>query len=118
MMAHVYTANGSRVALSVDPDYLAVQFHANVSRRVRSAVTEQAPLGPFEHRVEVPGERLNGVDAVAALGHGGETDRAVEWVERAIEAHAVGLIWLDVQPLFRDLREDSRIQSIRGKVFG
>ncbi len=47
----------------------------------------------------------------------GETDRAFEWVERAVEAHAVGLIWLDVQPIFRELREDPRIQPIRGLVF-
>lgn len=47
----------------------------------------------------------------------GELDQAVEWVERAVEARAVGLIWLDVQPIFRRLREDSRFQPIRGKVF-
>ena len=57
-MAHGYTANGSRVALTVDPEYLAVRYHRDSTRGVRSAVTEQAPLGPFEHRVEVPGERL------------------------------------------------------------
>lgn len=47
----------------------------------------------------------------------GENDQAVEWVERAVEARAVGLIWLDVQPIFRDLREDPRIQPLRGRVF-
>jgi hypothetical protein len=43
-MAHEYTANGSRVALTVDPEYLAVRYHRDSTRRVRSAVTEQGDL--------------------------------------------------------------------------
>ena len=57
-MTHEYTANGKRIALSVDHDYLAVRFHEDASRRARAAVIRETALGPFQHRFEVPGERL------------------------------------------------------------
>ena len=47
----------------------------------------------------------------------GETGEALSWLERAVEARAAGLVWLDVQPAFKGLRGDPRFEAVRGTVF-
>jgi tetratricopeptide (TPR) repeat protein len=46
----------------------------------------------------------------------GEIDRAIEWLEKALEAHSLRLIYLNVSPRFIPLQNDSRFKSILKKL--
>lgn len=45
-----------------------------------------------------------------------EQDQAFEWLEKAYEARAVNLIWLNVEPIFDSLRLDSRYLSLLQRI--
>jgi tetratricopeptide (TPR) repeat protein len=46
----------------------------------------------------------------------GENDRAIEWLERAFEKHAVDLFTLSVEPMLDGLRSDPRFQDLLRRV--
>lgn len=46
----------------------------------------------------------------------GENDLAFEWLEKAIEARAVNLIWLNVEPIFDGLRSDLRYPPLLRRI--
>ena len=46
----------------------------------------------------------------------GENDRAIEWLERAFEKHAVDLFTLRVEPMLDGLRGDTRFQDLLRRV--
>lgn len=48
----------------------------------------------------------------------GETEEALSCLERAVEERAAGLVWLDVQPVFKGLRGDPRFEAVHRTVFG
>jgi len=46
----------------------------------------------------------------------GEKDQALEWLEQAIEIHAVDLFTLKVEPMFDLLRSDLRFQNLLQRI--
>ena len=47
------------------------------------------------------------------------TDRkelALQWLEKAYEAHELEMYWLKVEPLFRPLRSDPRFHALLRKM--
>ena len=46
----------------------------------------------------------------------GETDRAFEWLEKALEARDWQMALLNVEPLFDDLRSDPRFAALVERV--
>jgi tetratricopeptide (TPR) repeat protein len=48
----------------------------------------------------------------------GETELAIQWLERAYASHTRDLVYLNVEPQFDNLREDPRFKEIAGRVFG
>ena len=42
----------------------------------------------------------------------GETIQALEWLEKAADAHAAELAWLPVRPVFDGLRSEPRFQGL------
>jgi TolB-like protein/Flp pilus assembly protein TadD len=46
----------------------------------------------------------------------GENDLAFEWLEKAFEARAVNLIWLNVEPIFDSLRVDARYPPLLRRI--
>ena len=54
---------------------------------------------------------------VAAIHLGlGETERAFEWLERAVEEHDAWLVWLKVDPVLDDLRPDPRFADLVERI--
>jgi DNA-binding SARP family transcriptional activator len=54
---------------------------------------------------------------VAAIHLGlGETERAFEWLERAVEEHDAWLVWLKVDPVLDALRPDPRFADLLRRV--
>lgn len=47
-----------------------------------------------------------------------QPERALDELERALDARAVDLVWLDVAPEFDDLRDWPRFRALRARVFG
>jgi TolB-like protein len=46
----------------------------------------------------------------------GETDKAFEWLQKSFDAHDTGTLGLLVDPLLRDLRNDSRYKALVAKM--
>ena len=46
----------------------------------------------------------------------GEKDKAFEWLEKAYEEHAPGLLDLDLDPDYDSLRTDSRFQNLVRRI--
>jgi len=46
----------------------------------------------------------------------GEKDRALEWLEKAFETHALGSEMLKVDPVFDNLRSDQRFADLVRRV--
>ena len=46
----------------------------------------------------------------------GEKDKAFEWLEKAYEEHAPGLLDLDLDPDYDTLRTDSRFQNLVRRI--
>ncbi len=58
--------------------------------------------------------RRNGTIHLAALAlTTGDSEGALGWLQRALEEHALGLIYLDVSPEFEPLRGDPKFEAIR-----
>ena len=47
----------------------------------------------------------------------GETDRVFEWLEKAYQERSEHLVSMRVDPIFEDLRIDSRFQGLVGRIF-
>ena len=66
-----------------------------------------AELTALAERRRVPG------DLVAEVYVGlGEQSRAIEWLEKAYEARAPSLAYINVEPMFDSLRPDPRFQAV------
>jgi hypothetical protein len=46
----------------------------------------------------------------------GETDQAIEWLEKAYEQRAFGVFFLKVDPTFDSLRSDERFKDLLGRI--
>ncbi|HWC75897.1 MAG TPA: protein kinase, partial [Blastocatellia bacterium] len=46
----------------------------------------------------------------------GETDQAFEWLQRGFDERDSGLIWLKVNPHFRDLHSDARFETLVRRI--
>ena len=57
-MPHEYIANGRTIPLELHPDHLAVRYREGVAHPARAAAAEGSGLGPWERRIELPGERF------------------------------------------------------------
>jgi thermitase len=57
-MVYEYKANGKKVVLPVDEDFIAVKFVDSVPRSSRASVANKPELGSFSSRFEVPGEKF------------------------------------------------------------
>jgi thermitase len=57
-MAYEYKANGKKVVLPVDEDFIAVKFSESAPRSLRASVANKPELGSFSSRFEVPGEKF------------------------------------------------------------
>ncbi|HUP20115.1 MAG TPA: S8 family serine peptidase, partial [Gemmatimonadota bacterium] len=57
-MSHEYIANGRTIPLELHSDHLAVRYREGVSRPARAAAAASAGLGPWDRRIELPGERF------------------------------------------------------------
>ncbi|MCI0695466.1 protein kinase [candidate division KSB1 bacterium] len=95
-----------------NPITLALLGHAYAASGKRSealailAQLQQQPLQPFVSPLHLAFVYL-GLD---------EKDRAFEWLEKAYEERANYLIYLEVEPLFDDLRSDPRFAALLKKV--
>jgi len=58
IMAYEYKANGKKVVLPVDEDFIAVKFSESAPRSLRASVANKPELGSFSSRFEVPGEKF------------------------------------------------------------
>ena len=84
----------------------AAYVYAKAGKRDRAL----AKLGGLEGS-PVLAEALSVQIAQVYLGLGDE-DRAIEWVERAIQTSSVWLIWLGVEPIFHRLRSNPRFVTL------
>ena len=46
----------------------------------------------------------------------GETDSALQWLERACDERATDLVWLNVRPVFDPLRSEERFRALLARV--
>ena len=46
----------------------------------------------------------------------GENELAIQWLEKAYEAHEIEMVWLKVEPSFKSLYGDPRYQDLLRKV--
>jgi hypothetical protein len=46
----------------------------------------------------------------------GEDEKAIDWLERAVEQHDQNVPYMGVQPVFRHLRDNPRFQALAQKV--
>ena len=46
----------------------------------------------------------------------GKHDEALQWFEKAYEVHDPNMPYLSVDPLFDNLRDDSRFQNLLGRM--
>lgn len=62
-------------------------------------------------------ERYLSPSLVAQVHAGfGSTDAVIEWLERAVTAHAADLAWIGVRPVFDSLRAEPRFNGIVARV--
>jgi hypothetical protein len=86
---------------------IAGWVHARAGQRDRALALARA----LEARTYVPGE---GVAAIyAALG---DNATALRWLERAVEARGVGLIFLGAEPVYDTLRGEARYRQLADQV--
>jgi thermitase len=57
-MVYEYKANGKKVVLPVDEDFIAVKFSESAPRSSRASVANKPELGSFSSRFEIPGEKF------------------------------------------------------------
>jgi len=46
----------------------------------------------------------------------GKKEQALQWLEKAYDAHELEMYWLKVEPLFRPLHNDPRFQTLLTKI--
>ena len=61
-------------------------------------------------------EKFNPLDAAIACSLLGDRDEAFSWLEKAYEYHVQGLIYLNVDPEFDNLRSDPRFTALTRRI--
>ena len=46
----------------------------------------------------------------------GELEEAFEWLDRACQERALHMVFMEVDPLFDDLRSDERFDNVLGRI--
>ena len=94
---------------------------ADDARWLRAAVAKEGATGFWraEYRqVEIAGCDAHAVWAAIALARLGDRERALHWLERAVELHADTLIYARVEPAFEALRDTPRFQQLLKRING
>lgn len=86
---------------------------------LRKATTEDGVAGYWraEYRqVEMQGCDRNAFWAATVLARLGENDRALGWLERAVELHADSVVYAGMHPAFDRLRDHPRFQQVLQRI--
>src|SRR6202011_4173364 len=59
---------------------------------------------------------LEPFDVAVVYTYAGDADKALPWVEKAVEARCYGIIYLGVDPMFDVLRSDPRFVSLLRRI--
>lgn len=74
--------------------------------------------GLLEELMWLAGQRYVSPSLIAQVHAGfGDTELAIEWLERASQARAADLSWLGVRPVFDALRSDARFNAMVARIF-
>ncbi len=65
---------------------------------------------------KVTNGNLDPYDAAVNHTYAGDADKALFWLEKAVEARCFGITYLGVNPLFDQLRSDARFVSLLGRI--
>jgi thermitase len=99
-MSYEYVVAGQTVRLQVDPSVVAVRFAPSAPKSARAAATAAAGVGPFSHRVDIPGEGLSLVQ-VPQPGPGPAGAPMAAGAKNAIEALKAQPTVHNALPVFR-----------------
>lgn len=64
----------------------------------------------------VANRNLEPYDAAGVYAHAGDNDKALFWLEKAVEARCYGITYLGVNPLFDPLHSDPRFVSLLNRI--
>jgi serine/threonine protein kinase/Flp pilus assembly protein TadD len=99
----------TELAANVERAYSAQGFDAAVR------ILEQAALKDAEERLK-RGEYVTPTEYVLAYERLGDKDKALAWVEKAVEAHDRFSVQLLIDPLYDKLRSDPRFQAALRRI--
>jgi TolB-like protein/Tfp pilus assembly protein PilF len=86
--------------------------YAYAGRR-REAMAE---LGLSRRADSLRGTYFWPTEAAGVCARLGDTDRAFKWLDKAYEDRSEGLVWVNVDPVFRPLRSDPRFQDLLVRI--
>ncbi len=59
---------------------------------------------------------LEPFDVAVVYAYAGDADKALPWLEKAVEARCYGITYLGINPIFDGLRSDPRFVSLQRRI--